>query len=1055
MKVMRLQNIIAQKSLFFCLFLLSVIFSIEAGAQKRTDKKIKPVNIALTVTDEAGKPLHKAQVVVGEGIIHTETGENGTVTFEALPQDAVTITSPGYDRVITLAEQILQNKTVRLHKAKLFMTSDDNVPLPFMTQKRRQLTSSSYVIRGNELESYPSTDLRNAFTGLAPGLEVKERNGSPGLTAEEKLNQFGISEKVSFYTRGRSPIFIIDDIPTDITEMQLDPQEIETATLLKDITAKAMFGPQAADGVIYIKTKRGRKNERILNVDAESGINIIDRFPEWASGADYARLNNLARASNGLDPRYSDEAIAEYAKNDPYNMYFPSNNFRNMMLKNSMPFRRVHVSSTGGNDVVQYHSSLGYNSEGDIYKIGPDADFNRLSTRSNIDIKINDLLKLQFDFYGGLTFRRSPNYDYDGDFGADNSNDGAMDIVEFNRVVDDINTISPIAFPIYAGYDSASNTPWFGVDPSFRENPIGELTSNGYYTESGRNGAANIALDYDMSPIIKGLKSRTYIGFNVFNLLRIGKAEEYIAYNVSRSVTPAGKDTILLTKAHDGKDMSGQAKLHDYYYQRFSFYENLSYEKAWNNSLLQSSLTYYLSNGAHNGIEEPERQQNLVLSALYSHKDKYSLQGVLNYAGTYSLDTGERYAFFPSVGASWVVSEENFMSGVQFIDYLKLRAEAGILGYEGFLAPYYYRDNWSYNSSGGKWGPAPTGYWFGSAEDKTGYRTNPSRKGNPDLTWEKRKEITVGLDALMFNRKLFMEVNYYNNLRDGIITRLANTIPYMLGISGARPWANYNKIRYYGVETSLRYNNKVGNLRYSIGGNATWQTSKILKYDQPNYRFDYQSRIGKPADAYWGLTYLGRFASDEETLATPQLYDEQLSAGDLKYKDLNNDGVVDDNDASMIGHTSPRLVYALNVKLSYRDFDLTIIGDGRAFVDLALTNKYFWNGWGDNTYSKFVMDNIDGAYPKLTYYKVNNNFVGSNFWLTNGGYFKIQNVELAYNVPAQTARSLFTRGIRLFLRGANLATISDVKYVDPESRDSGVELYPLFRTFTGGVKLTF
>lgn len=1057
---MRLYRNISYRRLKFAWPLLfGILISVAVFGQDNQDsneKRPKTVSIKLTVTDETGKALPNAQIVVGEGMIHAETGEDGSFAFKAFTEDFVTVSLSGYDKQVSSVEELISGNVIRLKKAGLFLTSEDAVPMPFTTIKKRSLTGSSMVFGGNQLEKYPSTDLRNAFTGLATGLEVVEKNGSPGLNAEEDLGNYGATQKIGLYTRGRSPIFMIDDIPTDITEMPLDPGEIESVTVIKDIVGKAMFGPQGADGIIFIKTKRGRKNERILNVNIESGVSTTDRFPEWVSGSEYATLNNTARTNSGLDPLYSSEDVAAYTRNDPYDKYHPSTNYRNMMLKNTMAFRRANISSTGGNGIVQYYAYLGYSGEGDIYKMGPQADYNRINTRSNIDVKINDLFKVQFDFFGGLTYRRSANYGYDADYTSDDESvNTALDIVEMNSLLGDITTIPPVAFPVYASYDQTSKVPWYGVSSNYKSNPIGNLTNNGYYTESGRTGSANIALDYDLSEIVPGLKSKTYVGFNAFNLLRIGKAENYIAYIATPSKTVADNDTILLSKVHDGVDMPGQAKLHDYYYQRFAVYENLSYEKSFGLHNIQSVLTYYLSKVSMNGIEEPQRQQNLIWTGLYSYNNKYTIQGVMNYAGTYSFDKGKRYAMFPSVGLGWVVSEESFMSDVKFVDYLKLRGEAGILGYENFMAPFYYLDRWSTNSSGSAFGPYSAVQWFGSNTDNSVYRTSASRIGNPDLTWEKRKEFSVGLDALMLNRKLSVEVNYYNNTRDGIITQLTNTMPYFAGISAASPWYNYNKIRYSGLEVGVNYTDKIGNVRFSFGGNAVVQNSKILKYNQPNYSNAYQSRIGKPSDAYWGQTLIGRFASDAEALIVPQIFDEVLHTGDLKYRDMNNDGVIDDSDQSQIGHTSPRLVYAMNLKLNYKDFEFTLIGTGRAFYDIPMTNQYFLNGWGDNNYSAFVRDNIGGAYPALTYYKVNNNFVASDFWLRKGGFFKIQNAELAWNIPMKSGNVAGARAVRLYVRGSNLLTFSKIKDVDPESINSGVSIYPLFRTFSGGVKLIF
>jgi hypothetical protein len=263
------------------------------------------------------------------------------------------------------------------------------------------------------------------------------------------------------------------------------------------------------------------------------------------------------------------------------------------------------------------------------------------------------------------------------------------------------------------------------------------------------------------------------------------------------------------------------------------------------------------------------------------------------------------------------------------------------------------------------------------------------------------------------------------------------------------------------------YNQKVGDVLITIGANATTAKGTRVKYDEPDYRFDYQVRTGKPSDAIFGQTYIGKFETDAEALVVPQLFDAVLLAGDLKYKDMNDDKVVDDLDAGMIGHSSPRLYYGVNISLKYKNFDLFILGAGRAFYDVPLNNPYYWNGWGDNNYSNFVKDNIGGAYPRLTYYKVNNNFVNSSFWLTKGDFFKIQNIELAYTIPAKMLQFMSGRAIRIYIRGANLLTFSKLKEVDPETiytadvsgtstnLCAGVNAYPLFRTFSGGVKFNF
>jgi TonB-linked SusC/RagA family outer membrane protein len=1072
MKIMRFHHIIFQKFRFIGVLMLCLLFLGTVQAQKQktanptpkraaNNNKVRATSIILKVVDENGKPMPDAQVVVGEGAIHAVTNAQGMLTFQAFPTDFVTISASGFENTVALVQDIIVEKTVKMSQAKLYMTSADNVPLPFMTVKRRNLTSGSTVLNGSSFEKYPTTDLRNAFTGLVPGMDVIEKFGTTGESPEEKNGFWGAKEKVQMYFRGRAPMYIIDDVPTDITEMQLDPQEIESVTIMKDIVAKTMFGPQAADGCIFIKTKRGKKNEKILNVNVEYGTAFTDRFPGFTNGADYATLNNLAKTNSGLTPNYSADAIVNYGLNNPYSMKNPSNNYRDMMLKDSKSMQKVNLSSQGGTETVQYFVNAAYDGDGDIYKIGAVSDFSRISTRANLDIKINDLVKVKFDFYGGLTTRRSPNYGYNSNYGndvtssSDGSYDKSKDIFEMDRVLGDITSISPIAMPVYANNDPTLVKPWYGVSSTFPDNPMGRLLNNGYYTETGRQGNTSLTLDYDLKNLLKGLTSKTFVDFQALDVLRIGKAEDYTAYTVVPTLTAKGADSSILTKVHDGVDMSGLAKLHDYYYQRFGVYQTFNYDRTFGKHAIQASATYYIAKSTYDRIEEPRRTLNAILSANYTFADKLSIQAVGNYAGTYSFSPSKRSVLFPAVGLGYVISDESFLKKVKFLDFLKLRAEVGENGYEAYTSPFYYNTVFSYNTSGTKFGPAPTTYWFGSSEDKTQYQTSPSRIGNPDLTWETRKEYSVGMEALMFKKRLSVDVSYYNNLRNGIITQISNSLPYVAGNSGAIPWFNYNSTRYTGIETSLQYTEKIGNLQFSIGGSATTQASENVKLDEPNYRFPYQSHVGQSTTAYYGLVCIGKFATDDETLVVPQLFDATLHKGDLKYKDMNGDGVIDAQDVTKIGDTSPKLFYSVNIHVAYKGFDMTVVGAGRAFYDLPMTNKYYWNGWGDNNYSNFVLNNVGGAYPKLTYYQVVNNFQSSTFWLQPGGFFKIKNVELAYTLPQQVAYRLHTRGIRFFVRGTNLLTITKVKDVDPESVDSGITSYPLFSTYSAGLKLTF
>ncbi|MCX6334597.1 MAG: SusC/RagA family TonB-linked outer membrane protein [Bacteroidia bacterium] len=1064
---MRFNNILYQKIRFAGLLMIFALLAWPVNAQVQKQKKARQLfDVVLKVVDENGAPIPGASVVVGEGITHVVTDANGSAAFKGYPEDAVTITAYEFDKKVTPIIDVVNANTVTLTRGKVGLTSDDVVPLPFTTLKKRNLTGPEMVIDGSWFSHYPSTDLRNSLTGISSMYDIREADGSPGLSPLEGLQQYsGLSNSYGSTDKFTSmPYVIIDDMPADLQEQITDPSEIESATLIKGILGTAMYGPAATGGVLYLKTKMGAKNERMLHFDIEDGVSIVDRMPGYVKGDVYATLQNIARKADGLPQAYSAAAIDAFKVNNGYDLTYPNTDFADMMLDNTMEFRRVNMSSSGGNDVVQYYSYLGYAGEGDIIKMGSESDYNRITARQNVNVRINQQIEAFFSFYGNLTFRRAPNYGYDSDYTTEGTGNSTLGLTEVPDILSDIHSVPPVAFPIWAFNDTSTvpATPWYGITSIYTNNLIGNLVSQGFYTDKGRTGVSNLKLTYNADNLIKGLKSETYFGFNIHNTVRIGKSNDYLAYTVN--VTPT--DTILTKQSsHSLSKMTDLYKLMDYYFQRFMFYERLNFERSFGSSNLQASAMYHQTLSYINGVEEPQRQRSILGTLNYSLKDKYQFQGVMNYAGNSSFAKDYRNMLNWAVGGAWVMTDEDFMPEIGFLDYLKLRAQGGVVGNETYFPNLWDVNRWSSTSASGttgtvyNFGAYSSGQWFGSGTEVGFTRSYLSRTGNPILTWEKRKEINAGLDAILFDQRLAVGLNYYNWLVDGSLSQTTSNMPYVAGYNGTRPYQNFNQTRYNAFGADLAFTQKVGDLTVIFGANATTAKGIRVKYDEPNYRNDYQLRTGKISDGIFGYSYLGKFTTDAEAQGgsgTPlQLFDAQLHAGDLKYEDLNSDGFIDDNDQEIIGHSSPRLYYGLNLSLKYKDFDLFVLGAGRAFYDLALTNGYYWNGWGDNTYSNFVADNVGVAYPRLTYYKVNNNFVTSDFWLTKGGYFKIQNVELAYTVPAKYLQFMGGHAIKIYVRGANLLTLSGVKDVDPESINSGVTVYPLFKTFSGGIKFNF
>lgn len=934
----------------------------------------------------------------------------------------------------------------------------DTLYLPhFSNLDSRYSLGSTVVIKGEELEKYSSTDIRNMLTAIAPGVEVIEKYGGPGVSPLEHIGQYGAATKISVTSRGKQMMYMVDDIPVNINETPLDPQQIESITIVRDAMEKTLYGASAANGIVYIRTKRGDAGRNYLSVDVEGGVNVVDRFPEYVSGSEYASLNNLARQNSGMDMLYTKEDISAYAEGNPYDLWHPDVDFRSMMLKNVMHYSKANVSAGGGTDNVRYHAFLGYAGEDDIYKIGPAADYNRINISANLDIRLHKYIKTRIGLLSTMGIRRSPNYGYSSNWSSqDASSNTTLSAIEMPDVLDDINNTPAIAFPIYANNDPALESPWYAVSSLFTQNPIANILENGSYTETIRKGLVNAAIDIDLSWITKGLRSISYGAYDATNLVRLGTAEDYAAYMLVEGIDDSGNDAMIPQQSgsHSVKEMAEKTRLLDYFSNRFYFVERLDYNRTFGKHDVSAAATYMITKRSQKLISEHRREIDFGFDGGYVYDGKYIVRSSANVHGTYAL-INNRWSVSPSVGFGWILSEENFMDGVSWVDFLKVRLQGSLLSYDPMFSANRDVDNYSWNESGSAFGPYPNNQWFGSG---TSYvdRTYPSMLGNPNLRLERRRDFTAGLDGRFLDNRLSLSASYFNSFEDGPVGELENVLPLLAGVYQASLWMNYEQTRYQGYDISVGWHDRAGDFSYSINGWASGLYSKVIRADELNYKEAYRSKVGYSATAAWGLRCIGQFATDEETLEIPQLFDGELHAGDLKYEDMNGDGYIDDSDICVIGDYTPKLTFGISVNLKYRNFDLFLAGTGRAFYDIALTNGYFWNGWGDGNYSAYVRDNAGNPnHPAISYNKVANNYKTSTFWLEDGSYFKLQTVEAGYELPVEKWTSGVMKRMRIFLRGNNLLTFSKIQYVDPESISSGVTNYPLNRTFVLGLKFTF
>ena len=394
---------------------------------------------------------------------------------------------PGSGEEITTVETLRTDSLVRAGRT---MRIYQKLDMPYgRTLRKTAATGNATTYYEQDIDKYPTNDFRNSLTGVVAGLTVRELAGVPGMYYG------GETARTALYVRGFSPAYIVDGMPAYITQLQLDPEEIESVTLVRDVADKALFGSRAANGVLHITTRRGLTRGRTIRFGFESGVSIVDRFPEWVDGVEYARLNNQARINSGYTPVYSDEAIAGFARKDPNDLQYPNVDYRSMMFTDTRPYYKANVSIDGGTQKFQYSSYIGYAGEGDIYKVGSKADFNRINVRTYLKAAITKDLDIDFGFAGGLTFRRQPRYGY-----------GSSATIEFENALSDVLTVPAVAFPLVVSRDEETGNTIYGVSSTYKDNPYASLTENGFSTDRGRSGVVNATLTYDLGSLVKGLK---------------------------------------------------------------------------------------------------------------------------------------------------------------------------------------------------------------------------------------------------------------------------------------------------------------------------------------------------------------------------------------------------------------------------------------------------------------------------------------------------------------------------------------------------------------------
>lgn len=963
------------------------------------------------VHDENGKPVEGALIYANEGVDVVKTGATGEFSFKAAVTGNLLVEAPGYESGVFEPGDYSMGQTLVLKKATFLSGEKDKVRLAFGTAKKAGVVNAVSVLNPSQLRRYDNTQtLASALTGMLPGML-----GSSNIR--------GIG----------NALFIVDGLPRDISTLNL--AEVEQISVLKDINSAILYGNDAVNGVVLVTTKRGEAYKRQINAQVFYGISKPSELPEYLSSADYMQLYNEARLNDGLGTQYSPDLIEKYRSGNPYR--YPSVDFYSgEYLKSLRPFSRATVDFSGGNSVATYYSNIGWSQTGSLYNFGEGkgAKSNVFNIRGNVDLKVNSWIRSALDAVVVLNNSNGPRGNYWQDAAVLRPN-------LFSPLLP-ISAIDPENAVLKQRKNDIDGKYLLGGTTNYPTNPMATAWSGGANENVRRTFSFNNRIDFDLGRAVQGLAFHTNFSFDYFTMY-----DQFIEnkYSVYEPVWDESQDRIISLKQFGEDVRSGTQNVGNASYRRrIGFYGLLDYNRTFDEvHTVSGSLLGFLAHDKAQESLQGNKNANLGLRLTYGYLNKYLVDFSSAYVNSVKLAPGNRTAFSPSLGLAWVVSNEDFMAGASSVDFLKLRLSAGEMNSDAGISGFYYYDD-RYNNSGSY-------SWYEGTRTRSG--TIPINSGNPRLSFEKRREVNFGIEAVLFDRQLSVDANVFASTYSDLITRPQTIYPSYF--TDYIPFQNFGKNAYKGAELGLSYQRRIGDFHVTVGANALYSTSKVKKRDEL-YVNNYRYRTGKPVDARYGLVADGLFSSQADIDNHAVQAFGRVKPGDVKYVDQNNDGIIDANDEKYIGRWQSPFSYGLNLKVSYKNLTLFARGNGRTGAEGMLGSDYYWAD-GDDKYSSYVLNRWTEAtkatatYPRLSSIANTNNYRSSSFWLYSDNYFTLDRIQLTYDIPVSLSNKLTVKQLSVFADASNLATISKNRRI--LERNIGLE--PQFRSFSIGLNAWF
>lgn len=905
-------------------------------------------------------------------------------------------------------------------------SSDYKVQLPFRTVQQEDLLGGVSVIDMNDLNSKAYTtyslDMLNNLVGGA----------SNGI--------WGISDY----------LVIVDGMVRDANNVL--PHEIAQITVLKGAAAVVLYGSRAAKGVVQITTKRGEVGDLRIKVTANTGFYVPKSLPTYLGSAEYMSYYNQARINDGNEPSFSDETIYNYASGkNPYR-YANLNMYDDEYLRKAYNRSEAIAEVTAGNDRVKFYSTVGYYRESSLLKVGNHEDdyISRFFVRGNVDMKLHDLISARTD--ANVTFYDS--YTAKGDWWSNAATlrpNRVAPLIPLSYIEDtDPNTLATIMNSNYI----IDGKYFFGATQEHQTNPIADAYAAGDSKFVSRQFQFNTHFDVNLRPILDGLFFRAQYGIDYASTYNQGYNNNYATFAPTWN-NYSGKDLITSVTQYGKDQKSGNEDISNSAY-RYTY--NMSFQFDYQKSFAQKHNVFgmIVANAwqtQQNGVYHHKTNVNLGAQLSYNFDHKYYVDFSAAVPYSAKLPEGNRAGFSPTVTLGWRPTKEAFWSENSIFDDLMVTASAGIIMQDIDITDGSGNDYYLYKMI------LQSGGWY-SWGDLGGLAATEFQRGdNMEMTYVKRKEVNVGLRGSMLNHALSFDFNFFANKMDGMLARVSSLYPIYFTQTGYPtssiiPFINYNIDDRIGFDFALTGRKKIGEVEAQLGVTGMYFDATAGQRDE-NYAYDYQTRIGRPLNAIWGLKSDGLFQSQEEIDNAPNQTFATVKPGDIRYIDQNGDNAIDSNDEVYLGRADDAFTMGINLTLKWRDFTFFAMGNG-SFGGMGLKNSsYYWVN-GEGKYSDIVRDawtpdNPNATYPRLTATSGDNNFRNSDYWTYKRDRFELRQVQLSYAVPQSILKGSFIKGLDVFASGYNLLTISKERKV----LEMNVGSAPQTRFFNIGFKGTF